>query len=189
MILIAFIAGLLTIFESLFLIRGDKQYVSKSILYCSMAIVLFHFAVYAYPEAKPEGVYLSTTEVQKKGQTYTLQVDISIEYVEITRDDYDSVVKVYKPKTIYWPSGGYTNLEPELTEFTEKSKRYVWAYGYNEDEEYKIFIPQISFRPTDKLLSMGWGALYWLGSIGMGLIAIIISAAKQKNDRQEVMPD
>lgn len=184
MLYIVLICALALIGESIAIIKGDDSDTNKKVLYITMAIIAVYFVFFAYPATKPLGTYSEITEVKTDSGTYNLKVDINVENVEeeyTNNDDVDWVtIRVYKPKTIYWPNGGYTVLDPDFTYYSEKVKKYVSAVGYNEGEEYSIYIPEIEFSPLDKLLSMGWDLLLFCGPLALGIVAIVVMALKER---------
>lgn len=185
---IVFFAIIILINEFIQIIKGNVAEINVKMIYGSLIVLVCYFAFFAYPSAKPLGTYSVVTEVKTNSDKYSLKVDFIIQEAD---EDYSAngeskwtSVRVYKPAVIYWPNSGYTALNPDYTDYSKEAKKYVHATGYNENEEYEIYIPKIEFSPSDKLLSMGWDLLFYLVPMIIGTVALIF-LARNKKEKQD----
>ncbi|MCR5255185.1 MAG: hypothetical protein K6D96_04565 [Acetatifactor sp.] len=159
---------------------GKSEQGAKKYLYGGLLIIALYLAFIKYPNVKPLGIYSAITDVESEsGEKSKVKVDISIEEYEdsyIEREDvlFD-VIRGYHPETIYWANGAYTYLDPNATDWADEPGEEVIAVGYNDGEMYQIIIPEIEFRPVDKILAIGMMDLAaYAITFCMGIVAIIM---------------
>lgn len=179
LLMIVFFAIIFLVYSSVKIIKGEEDTDSK-MFWGSFVIVLAYFALYIYPNAEPLGVYPVNTEVKYYDDTYSVIVDIEVGYGGEYFDYDDFYSKTYIPRTIHWPNGGYTALDQENPSYTKKHGKYLSVHSADEEDRYEILIPQIQYLPTDKLLSLGWMGVVFIGSIGVGVFTIVYALIKNK---------